>query len=313
MKWNARFWRVGGGVFLSGLLALATPTRSPVPGTLNYLEGQATVNGTLVNSSSIGNEVLQPGEVLGTQNGKVEMLLTPGVFLRLGENSEARMVSNGLANVEIALDRGQATVEADWWTKDNRLTIDQTGARTDILKKGLYVVNSGQPFAQVLDGKAKVTLDDQSVNVGKNHEAILNESGKLKAQDFNSKPVKETALLRWSSLRSGYEAQANLDAARTVVVNNGWYGPGWYWGPSFGYWSFLPADGFFYNPFGWGFYSPFYVYGGGPYVIGRPGFYGRGFYGSRGGAVFVGPRGGGFVGSARGFSGGGGFHGGGRR
>jgi hypothetical protein len=234
------------------------------------------------------------------------MLLTPGVFLRLGENSEARMISSGLADVEVALDRGQATVEADWWTKDNRLTIDQNGAQTEILKKGLYVLNIEQPFTQVLDGKAKVIYNDQSVDVGKDHEAIVNESGKLKSKDFDSKALKETSLLRWSSLRSEYEAQANLDAARTVVVNNGWYGPGWYWGPSFGYWSFLPADGFFYSPFGWSFYSPVYYGYGGPYIYARPGFrgyYGRGFVAPRAGVVgprvgFAGPRAG-FAGGAR--------------
>jgi hypothetical protein len=294
-------------VLLSGLLAFATPTQSPVPGTLNYLEGQATVNGNLVNSSSAGTEILQPGETLDTQNGKVEMLLTPGVFLRLGENSEARLMSAGLADVEVALDRGQATVEADWWTKDNRLTIDQNSVRTEILKKGLYVLNADQPYMQVLDGKAKVTYKDQSVNLGKDREAIVNESGKLKAQDFDSKPLKETSLLRWSSLRSEYEAQANLDAARTVVINNGWYGPGWYWGPSFGYWSFLPADGFFYSPFGWGFYSPIYYAYASPYIYARPGFYGRGYVGPRGFAAprsgFVAPRGG-FAAGPRG----GGFH-----
>lgn len=99
-------------------------------------------------------------------------------------------------------------------------------------------------------------------------------------------------MLRWSRLRSQYEAQANLDAARTVVINNGWYGPGWYWGPSFGYWSFLPADGFFYSPFGWGFYSPIYFSYGGPRYY--HGYYGHGFV-PRG---YAGPRGG-FVSGGR--------------
>jgi hypothetical protein len=50
-----------------------------------------------------------------------------------------------------------------------------------------------------------------------------------------------------------------------VYVANGWYGPGWfgpgwYWDLWFGAFTFLPADGFLYNPFGWGFYSPLVVY-----------------------------------------------------
>ena len=279
MKRQGKGWRIASGVLLSGLLAFATPTKTPVPGTLNYLEGQATIDGKLLNSTSMGSEVVGPGQILNTQGGgKVEMLLTPGVFLRLGENSEARMVSSGLADLEVALDRGQATVEADYWMKDNRLLIDQNGARTDILKKGLYVLNAEQPYVQVLDGKVELSANDQHISVGKNREAFVDPSGKLKTQDFSKDAVEEAALVRWSKLRSEYEAQANFDAARTVIVNNGWYGPGWYWGPSFGYWSFLPADGILYSPFGWGFYSPFYVYGGPYFYGGYRGYYGRPLY-----------------------------------
>ena len=272
--------RVVCGLLLSGWLTFAAAAKSPLPGTINYLEGQATVNGQPLTTQSIGTAVVETGQVLDTQNGKVEVLLTPGVFFRLGENSEARVVSSGLADVEVALARGQAAVEADYWSKDNRLRIDENQSRVDILKRGLYVLNAGPPFVQVLDGKAKVMLEEQSINAGKDREAIVDPSGRLKAQDFNVKALKETALVRWSSLRSQYEAQANLDAARTVVINNGWYGPGWYWGPAFGYWSFLPGNGFLYSPFGWGFYSPVYIRSyGGPYFA-RPGFhgyYGQGF------------------------------------
>src|SRR5215831_7102826 len=36
---------------------------------------------------------------------------------------------------------------------------------------------------------------------------------------------------------------------------------GWWWDPWFSAFTFVPGDGIFYSPFGWGFYSPFYVYG----------------------------------------------------
>ena len=281
MRW--KIFRMAGGILSSGLLAIAAPTKSPVPGTLNYLEGQASINGKQVTATT-GTEVAAPGQVLDTQNGKVEMLLTPGVFLRLGEQSEARMVSAGLADTEVELNKGQATIEADYWTKDNRLIVDEAGARTEILKKGLYALNSQPPYLQVLDGKAKFTLNDQSVDVGKDRQPVVEASGKLKTEAFDKKAVHEDSLLRWSRLRSGYEAQANFDAARTVIVNNGWYGPGWYWGPGFGYWSFLPADGILYSPFGWGFYSPFYVYGGPYFYGGVHGYYGHGFVAPRGAA-----------------------------
>jgi hypothetical protein len=47
----------------------------------------------------------------------------------------------------------------------------------------------------------------------------------------------------------------------------GWWGPGWYWDPWFSGFTFLPGDGFFYSPFGWGFYSPLVAWRA-PLVIG---------------------------------------------
>jgi hypothetical protein len=49
----------------------------------------------------------------------------------------------------------------------------------------------------------------------------------------------------------------------------GWYAPGWDWDPYFSCYTFIPGDGIFYSPFGWGFYSPFFV-GYAPF-----GYYGR--------------------------------------
>ena len=78
-------------------------------------------------------------------------------------------------------------------------------------------------------------------------------------------------------------AEANVDAARIVVADGwgpgywgaGFWGPGWgwggwYWDPWFSAYTFMPLDGIFYSPFGWGFYSPGFVY--------RAPFYGGHFY-----------------------------------
>jgi len=99
-----------------------------------------------------------------------------------------------------------------------------------------------------------------------------------------------------------------MQTASTVVVGGpDWWGPGWYWNPWWGMYSFLPGDGFLYSPFGWPYYSPLFIYGTPGFYYGHPfarGFGGRGFagHGFRGGVAA--PR----VGS--GFAGGG-FHGGG--
>src|SRR5579863_9467540 len=168
----------------------------------------------------------------------------------------------------------------------------------------------------------------------------------VKAQKFDKKELEAEDLYRWTSLRSSYLAEANADAAPAYSMGFGWFGDGWYWDPWFDAYTYLPGDGIFYSPFGWGFYSPWCVYSvpfynGGRYyrhfnptgpIWGREAHYGmpantgRGVhYGARyGGGTFSGHSGrgyahaGGYGGGSHsssfhggGFGGGGGFHGGG--
>src|ERR1700733_10291525 len=96
------------------------------PGTVNYVEGQATVgtNGSseALSEKSGGSVELASGQVLTTQqDGKVEVLLTPGILLRVGNNSTLKMVSPSLSNTEVELDNGRAMIDAAQVLPDNRL------------------------------------------------------------------------------------------------------------------------------------------------------------------------------------------------
>ena len=103
-----------------------------------------------------------------------------------------------------------------------------------------------------------------------------NTGGKLKAQDFDTRKY-EDDFFRWCGLRSGYLSEASVDEARPYLGSGpswygpAWYGPGWYWVPNFLVYTFVPADGIYYSPFGWGFYSPIIVY--------RSPFFFYGYYG----------------------------------
>ncbi len=87
------------------------------PGTLNYVEGQATVGTQSLDITSIGKVEVGPGQSLETATGKAEVLLMPGVFLRLGDRSSAEMISPSLLDTEVVLDQGEATVEVAGFTK----------------------------------------------------------------------------------------------------------------------------------------------------------------------------------------------------
>jgi len=260
---------VAASFFLTAFLSLpARADASPataVPGTLNYVEGQAAIGNQVLSSKSIGSAELNSGQSLSTESGKAEILLTPGVFLRVGANSMVKMVSPSLTNTEVVLEKGHAIVEVDEMHKENDIRIGADGATTRLLKTGLYDFNLPQSDLRVFDGKAAVFESDAHTTVKGGHEVSLSGSGPLKSQKFDKKSYEGGDLYRWSSLRSSYEAEANVDAAGLYAVNGwgpwgfGWWGADWYWDPWFDAFTFIPGDGIFYSPFGWGFYSPWWV------------------------------------------------------
>jgi len=257
--------RIIGTLFAAALVA-AGQGATARPGAVNYIEGQVTLDGSALNQKSIGNVEVSPGQVLETRDGKVEMLLTPGVFLRLNSNSAVKMISPSLIDTRVELVKGEAMVEAAEVMKENHLDIVDNGVNTLLKKRGIYKFNASQPMVAVYDGEAQVQRDDRTVDVGKGREVSLaDQNVKLTTQKFDRNNT--DGLYDWSKLRSEYMAEANMSTAQTIVVNNPgwWYGTGWYWNPYFDSWAFMPGSGLFYSPFGFGFYSPRYWAAYAPY------------------------------------------------
>jgi hypothetical protein len=275
---------------LTGLFGLTAFAQGPssgsvVPGTVNYVEGSVSLDGQPLTSASVGSAAVAENDVLSTAQGRAEVLLTPGVFLRLGDNSAVRMISPNLTDTSVALLNGKATVEVAELFKENRIQVGVNGIPTTLLKRGLYEFNATQPQVAVYDGEAAVLSGDRQIKVKKGHEADL--TGLVHVAKFDRK-TQQDQLYAWSNLRSEYEAQASAESAQNIFVGGGpgWYGAGWYWNPYFDMYGFLPGDGMLYSPFGWPFYSPAFAY----YYA--PGYFGRGGF-ARGG----------FVGGHRGFAG----------
>ena len=279
------------------LPALAQSVVSARPGTLNYIEGHASLDGSAVTRNSVGTTNLNGGQTLATSDGRAELLLTPGVFLRLGENSTVRMVSPSLTHTEVALLRGRAEIEVDQIYKQNLLLVDQGSAQTQMLRNGLYEFNADAGTMRVFQGKAKVFRAEGSlkgVEVKGGRELHLN-TELAKAEKFRKDDAELEGLYRWSSLRSEYLGEANQRVAMSYAggsVAN----PGWFWDSGLYGYTYLPGSGLYPSPFGYGFYSPAYLYGGSPYGYGygyAPGYYGGGgaVYNSRRNVGFVGGRG----------------------
>jgi hypothetical protein len=280
----------------------------PPPGTVNYIEGQVSVDGQPLTPGALRSMILQPNDAIDTgAEGYAEILLTPGAFLRIGHETEARVLNVGLADVRVQIVHGSALLEAAQLVKGTNMDVLMNGATTKIDEKGLYGFSTSEEAVEVLDGKATVSEQARETSLKKGDEVLLASAKPLKKRDFDAKAAENEPLYVWSKVRSEDEAQANIHVANTVEAYGGWYGPGWYWDPYWDFYAFVPAYGFLGGPFGWGFYAPGYVWAA-PYY----GFY-HGFRGYRGTAAIHGGFVGGFhSGFAGGFHGGfaGGFHGG---
>jgi hypothetical protein len=257
-----------GGLVLAAMLATPargdTPQRgNAVPGAVNYVEGQVSVGSQQIDAKSVGSETLGVGQSITTQNGKAELLLTPGVFLRVGTNSSVKMISPNLTNTEVGVEEGEATIEITEIHKQNDIRIDADGVTTQLVKNGFYDFDAARHQLLVLDGEAIVEENGRQVKVKGGHEFTLNQDS-AKPQGFDKNIYESGDLYLWSSLRSAYLAEANVDAAPSYIAGGGyglgWYGAGWYWNPWFDCYTFIPGDGIFYSPFGWGFYSPFWAF-----------------------------------------------------
>ena len=227
-------------------------------GVIHYVEGDVTLDGAAVHPKFAEFPDVKAGQVLATEEGRVEVLLTPGVFLRLAENSSVRMVSNALANTQMEVVSGSALIEVGELLEHNAIAFDAAGARVSLSKKGLYRIDANPGRLRVYDGQAVVTAGSENLTARKGHEVDI-DTAKLADARFD---IKDTdSFYRWSARRSEYVAEANVISARVASdsdYRSGFTGSGsaWSWNPYFGMYTYLPGNGVYWSPFGSAFYSP---------------------------------------------------------
>src|SRR5260370_23254942 len=83
---------------MAAVCGFAQSVISAHSGVIHYTEGKVLVNDKAYETKTSEFGDLKENSVLKTEEGRAEMLLTPGVFLRLGENSSVRMTSNRLSD-----------------------------------------------------------------------------------------------------------------------------------------------------------------------------------------------------------------------
>ena len=128
-----------GGFFLAALIfSPVWGSVPPQPGTVNYIEGQAAIGARALTDKSVGTAKLAAGQSLSTEDGRAEILLTPGIFLRIADHSSLQMVSPGLADTIMALQKGRAMIEVADIRPENNVRLAENGSSTQLQKAGLY-------------------------------------------------------------------------------------------------------------------------------------------------------------------------------
>ena len=229
------------------------------PGDVNYVEGVASLDGNPLKQKDVGTASMEAGQELRTSEGKVEILLNPGIYLRMDSNSVVKMISPSLTPTIVELRHGHASVEVDQLLKENVVQIVDNGVTTQLVKNGYYEFNANSPMARVFKGQAEVQYSPKNwEEIKGGHELALLPNTHEKARTFHP-DLAEDPLMAWSKLRSQYLAEANNQIASEYYGDG--YGPGWYWdqwNPGYTFLGMSP----FYSPFGWGFYPMGWGWGG---------------------------------------------------
>ena len=228
-------------------------------GLIHFIEGEGTISGQDVKLKEGQFPEVRPGQRLATEVGRVEVLLNPGIFLRLDNDSSFRMISDKLTDSHIELEKGRAMVEVVELIVGNHVTIHVGNTAIEPLKEGVYEIDAEAGTAKVFDGQLQVSQQASALKLGRGRAA--NFTPILLASKFNRKDTGE--LYAWSSMRSGKVAEANYNIASSLgqVKSRPSRSPGmWAWYPGMGMFTYIPRNGRLRNPFGWYYYNPYFLW-----------------------------------------------------
>jgi hypothetical protein len=124
---------------------------------VHYLEGSVSVDGKHLERSPAAFPLLKTNSVMETEKGRAELLLTPGTFLRLDENSSVKMVSAALTATVVEILRGSAILDALAAQGDIPVTLRYKDAAIRFEKPGIYRVDCETGVLQAYSGEAVVT------------------------------------------------------------------------------------------------------------------------------------------------------------
>ncbi len=233
-------------------------------GGINAISGQASVHGpgeTDWQQLMITDDLNAGDRVKTASDGRVEILLNPGSYLRVGGNSEVELSDNTLSNLEVRLLRGTAIVEATGMDGvDLNINISTPHTKLAIVRQGLYRLNVVPDDAtELIVRKGRVILSDSHTKIKGGNKVIFSATNVSVAKLTKEEKKNQEDVEVWSKERAQTLAKANrrinqgmLNSAFATYSN---------WDPfsrSSGLWFYNRVAGCYtFLPFYYGWSSPY--------------------------------------------------------
>lgn len=241
-------------------------------GKVNHAEGTVSVTrnegrGGLL----LRGDHLEKGERVATGGDSLaEVLLNPGSYLRLGENTEFEFKDTSLDDLRLTVHRGSAILEVVT-TSDFKVTVYTPKSRVTIVNSGVYRVDveaDGTGLASVVEGRA--VIGEKNVAIVKEGQTGTLNGGAVAVAKFDKN--KRDVFADWSRSRAKEQAKMasnlknkNVRTSLLTSFNRGWWGRDqsfgvWVYDPRFGRYCFLPYWADWYSPYGYSYGSYIWWY-----------------------------------------------------
>jgi len=250
-------WRAA--AYLLVILAAAFPSAgqsviSTHSGLVYFFEGSVLLGDQPLEQKFGKFPDIGEGRELRTEQGKAEVLLTPGVFLRMGENSRIRMLSTSLADTRVELLDGSAIVEAKEPTADTAAQVIYKGWNVRVPRRGIYRIDGTPPQVTVFKGEAVVLAGDKAEPVPVKEGQVLPLAAVLVTEQTT--PELNDNFDHWAIERSQAIYADNATAAQIIDDPNAIDNSGLAVGGLSYFPMGIPSLGLM-NPYGLSFWSPF--------------------------------------------------------
>ncbi|MCI0524024.1 MAG: FecR family protein [Acidobacteria bacterium] len=238
--------------------------------------------------ASLGTQMRDGDRISTTAGSFAEVLLNPGSYLRLSENTEVRAINTNLGSVRFELIEGSVIAEVGEADKKAPIEILTPQGTLTIAKDGLQRIDARESATLVSVRQGEIHLGTREEFAAK--KALKIKRGKVAT--LTGSPAPELAKLDkdkmdgfdvWSFSRAQTLTAANVASLRRGRAMSAFAG-GWYYDPFYNCYTFMPYRSRFFSPYGFGFfnniydcyyYNPYYWYG-----YGNRGGYGGGGGGS---------------------------------